>query len=96
MPPVAAPLPPQLDADAVRRLGELARLRIAEDRVAPLAAELTTIVAYVGQLSAFDGGEPPPPRATPRRPDSPRAGDVGDTLLPASQRVPRVMVENEG
>lgn len=43
-----------LDANHIRRLGELARLAIEPDEIADVATKLTDIVALVDQLQAVD------------------------------------------
>jgi aspartyl-tRNA(Asn)/glutamyl-tRNA(Gln) amidotransferase subunit C len=43
-----------VDEKAVRRAARLARLAIPEDRIAPMAAELTGILAWVEQLNELD------------------------------------------
>ncbi len=43
-----------IDTDTVRKVAHLARIRIEEDRVGPLAAELTGILAWIEQLAEVD------------------------------------------
>jgi aspartyl-tRNA(Asn)/glutamyl-tRNA(Gln) amidotransferase subunit C len=43
-----------IDENTVRRVAHLARLALPEDRVAPLAAELNTIFAWIEQLNEVD------------------------------------------
>ncbi|MBL9011132.1 MAG: Asp-tRNA(Asn)/Glu-tRNA(Gln) amidotransferase subunit GatC [Alphaproteobacteria bacterium] len=43
-----------VDEKAVRRAARLARLAVPEDRLAPLAAELSGILAWVEQLNELD------------------------------------------
>ncbi|WP_291296934.1 Asp-tRNA(Asn)/Glu-tRNA(Gln) amidotransferase subunit GatC [Elioraea sp.] len=43
-----------LDADTIRRIATLARIRVAEDEVATLQGELNGILAWIEQLNAVD------------------------------------------
>lgn len=43
-----------LDAATVRRIADLARIRVPEDALAGLARELDAILGWVGQLSEVD------------------------------------------
>ncbi len=43
-----------IDADTVRKVAGLARIRIEEDRVAGLASELSGILAWIEQLAEVD------------------------------------------
>jgi len=49
-----------IDAATVRRVAKLARIRESEDRLEPLAAELSGIMAWIEQLNEVDteGVEP--------------------------------------
>ena len=49
-----------VDAATVRRVAHLARIRVAEERLEPLAAELNGILAWIEQLNEVDieGVEP--------------------------------------
>lgn len=49
-----------VDADTVRRIGRLARIRVTEDEVAAYAGELSAILGFVEQLGEVDvdGVEP--------------------------------------
>ena len=49
-----------IDAATVRRVAHLARIKTPEDRLEPLAAELTGILAWIEQLNEVDveGVEP--------------------------------------
>jgi aspartyl-tRNA(Asn)/glutamyl-tRNA(Gln) amidotransferase subunit C len=49
-----------VDADTVRRIAHLARIKVAEDEVEHLRSELNSILAFVEQLSEVDvtGVEP--------------------------------------
>jgi aspartyl-tRNA(Asn)/glutamyl-tRNA(Gln) amidotransferase subunit C len=43
-----------LDIDTVRRIADLARIRIAEDRLADMAADLNGIMRWIEQLNEVD------------------------------------------
>jgi aspartyl-tRNA(Asn)/glutamyl-tRNA(Gln) amidotransferase subunit C len=43
-----------MSVDAVRRIARLARLDIPEERLAPLASDLSAVVTYVDRLRALD------------------------------------------
>lgn len=43
-----------IDEDTVRRVAHLARIALAEERVAPMAAELNGILAWIQQLNEVD------------------------------------------
>ena len=43
-----------IDAATVRKVAGLARIRIEEDRLEPLAAELSGILAWIEQLNEVD------------------------------------------
>ncbi len=67
------------DADTVRRIGKLARIRVAEEDVSALEGELNTILGFVEQLDEVDvsGVEPMvsvTPMALRRRDDAVTAG----------------------
>lgn len=49
-----------IDENTVRRVAHLARIALPEDRVAPMAAELNGILAWIEQLGEVDveGVEP--------------------------------------
>jgi aspartyl-tRNA(Asn)/glutamyl-tRNA(Gln) amidotransferase subunit C len=49
-----------IDAETVRKVARLARIREREDRLAPLAAELNGIIQWIEQLAEVDtdGVEP--------------------------------------
>jgi len=49
-----------IDAKTVRKVAHLARIKTAEDRLEPLAAELNGILAWIEQLNEVDveGVEP--------------------------------------
>jgi aspartyl-tRNA(Asn)/glutamyl-tRNA(Gln) amidotransferase subunit C len=69
--------------DVVRRIAALARLRLPENELPVWSRQLDRIVSYIDQLKELPEGGPAAPdaaRATPLRPDSPRAG-AGDRAL---------------
>jgi aspartyl-tRNA(Asn)/glutamyl-tRNA(Gln) amidotransferase subunit C len=43
-----------IDAATVKKVARLARIRVAEDRLAPLAGELSGILAWIEQLNEVD------------------------------------------
>ena len=49
-----------IDAETVRKVAHLARIKTAEDRLEPLAGDLTGIMAWIDQLNEVDvaGVEP--------------------------------------
>jgi aspartyl-tRNA(Asn)/glutamyl-tRNA(Gln) amidotransferase subunit C len=49
-----------IDADTVRKVANLARIRVEEARLAPMAAELSGIIAWIEQLAEVEceGVEP--------------------------------------
>ena len=49
-----------VDKETVRRIARLARLKLEEERVEPMAAELSSIVAWVEQLKEVDVEGIPP------------------------------------
>ncbi len=75
-----------LDKDTVRKIAFLARIRVPEDALAPLAGELSNIIGWVEQLSEVDtdGVEPMTSviEATwPRRDDVVNDGNEADDVL---------------
>ena len=49
-----------VDKDTVRRIARLARIRVQEEELQPLAQELSSILEWIGQLNEVDteGVEP--------------------------------------
>jgi aspartyl-tRNA(Asn)/glutamyl-tRNA(Gln) amidotransferase subunit C len=43
-----------LDTDTVRRIADLARIRVADDQLAPMAAELSGIMRWIELLNEVD------------------------------------------
>lgn len=75
-----------VDADTVRRIGRLARIKIAEEDVSALEGELNTILGFVAQLDEVDvsGVEPMvsvTPMALRLREDKVTAGGHADQIV---------------
>ena len=57
-----------IDTETVRKVAHLARIAVSEDELAPLAAELSTILGWVEQLGEVDvTGVEPMTSVTPMR-----------------------------
>jgi aspartyl-tRNA(Asn)/glutamyl-tRNA(Gln) amidotransferase subunit C len=75
-----------IDADTVRKVAMLARIRVDEQRLAPLAAELSAILGWIEQLAEVDtdGVEPMTSavaQALPMREDVVTEGGDADAIL---------------
>ena len=75
-----------VDADTVRRIGRLARIRIEEEEVAKYQDELNAILGFVEQLSEVDvSGVEPMTSVTPmtlrRREDKITDGGIADRIV---------------
>ena len=75
-----------IDAATVKKVARLARIRVEDDRLAPLAAELSAIMAWIEQLDEVDtGGVEPMTRVThmqlPMRDDVVTDGGRRDAIL---------------
>ncbi len=75
-----------IDTDTVRKVAHLARIALREEEVAPLAAELNSILGWVEQLAEVDvsGVEPMTsvtPMALKRRADEVTDGDRQADIL---------------
>ena len=75
-----------VDADTVRRIGRLARIRITEDEVAAYEGELNAILGFVEQLGEVDvEGVEPMNSVTPmtlrRRDDAVTDGGYADRII---------------
>lgn len=75
-----------VDADIVKRIGHLARIRISDNEVEALAGELNTILGFVEQLDEVDveGVEPMTsvtPMALRRRVDKVSAGGHAEKIV---------------
>jgi aspartyl-tRNA(Asn)/glutamyl-tRNA(Gln) amidotransferase subunit C len=91
--------------EIVRRIAELARLRVPEAELGLWAGQLTRIVSYVAQIEEIPEeafGTIPDPPATPVRGDTARPGNGLDALEKNAPRllhgfgvVPRVVGSGE-
>ena len=75
-----------LDTDTVRKIAHLARLKVPEDQLDPLAGEISQILTWVEQLNGVDttGVTPMTGMATQklrRRVDAVTDGNVQDKVL---------------
>jgi aspartyl-tRNA(Asn)/glutamyl-tRNA(Gln) amidotransferase subunit C len=75
-----------VDKDTVRRIAHLARIKVQEADLEPLAGELNTILAFAEQLAEVDvdGVEPMTsvtPMALKRRHDVVTDGNIQDKIL---------------
>jgi len=75
-----------IDAATVRKVARLARIRIKEDRVEPLATELSGILAWIEQLNEVDTAGVEPMTSVghlklPMREDVVSDGGIRDKLL---------------
>jgi aspartyl-tRNA(Asn)/glutamyl-tRNA(Gln) amidotransferase subunit C len=74
---------PVVTAEVVRKVADLARLRVPEEDLPRWSAQLSRIVGYIDQLAAIPEeafGSEAVSGATPVRPDEPRPGG-GDVAL---------------
>ncbi len=74
-----------LDIDTVRRIAHLARLKVPEEELAPLADELTNILGWVEQLGEVDTADVPPMTSVaamtlPMREDVVTDGGIADKI----------------
>ncbi|PHS26470.1 MAG: Asp-tRNA(Asn)/Glu-tRNA(Gln) amidotransferase GatCAB subunit C [Robiginitomaculum sp.] len=75
-----------VDAKTVRKIAHLARLEVAEDRLAPLADELNGILSWIEQLNEVDVEGVAPMASvedvpTPVRADVVNDGNIRDDIL---------------
>ncbi|NWG47520.1 MAG: Asp-tRNA(Asn)/Glu-tRNA(Gln) amidotransferase subunit GatC [Alphaproteobacteria bacterium] len=74
-----------VDEGTVRRVAKLARLRLIEAEVAPLARELSGILAWVEQLGELDVSDVPPMTGVgaslKRRADQVTEGGLAEEVL---------------
>ena len=75
-----------IDKETARRVAHLARIEVTEARLAPLAEDLSRILAFMEQLEEVDvdGVEPMTsvtPMALPLRDDAITAGGIQDQVL---------------
>ena len=83
-----------IDADTVRKVARLARLRVDEARLEPLAQELVGIMAWIDQLAEVDtdGVEPMAScvhQPLPMRDDVVTDGDLHAAILKNAPRADR-------
>jgi aspartyl-tRNA(Asn)/glutamyl-tRNA(Gln) amidotransferase subunit C len=75
-----------VDTKTVARIAHLARLKVPEDRLEPLAGELNNLLAWVEQLSEVNTDNVPPLTSVvhvkmPQREDAVTDGDRRDEVL---------------
>jgi len=75
-----------LDKATVRRIAQLARLRVDEERLEPLAQELNNILGWIEQLNEVDTNDVAPMTSVvemtlPRRRDEVTDGAKPDEIL---------------
>ncbi len=75
-----------LDKDTVRKIAFLARIKVPNQALEPLAAELSAILGWVEQLSEVDTSDVPPMTSVaemtwPRRADTVTDGGRADDVL---------------
>ena len=75
-----------VDKDTVRQIARLARIRVAEDQLEPLAGELNNILGWIEQLGELDteGVEPMTSvvaMAPQMRPDAVTDGGIPDKVV---------------
>ena len=76
----------EITTDTARKVAKLARIRVPEDRLPQLAAQLGNILSFMEQLNAVDvTGVEPMTSVTPmhlkRRPDAVTDGGIQDRIL---------------
>ena len=75
-----------LDKDAVARIARLARLKVPDEELAPLAGELSGILAWIEQLNEVDTGNVEPLASVsdvtlPERRDEVTDGGIAEKIL---------------
>lgn len=75
-----------LDKDTVARIARLARLKVPDDELAPLAGELSGILAWIEQLNEVDTGNVEPMSSVsdvtlPMRADKVNDGGIAEKIL---------------
>ncbi len=80
-----------VDKKTVSKVARLARIAIPEERLEPMAKELNTILAWIGQLNEVDveGVEPmttPVAMELPLREDAVTDGNIRDQVLANAPR----------
>jgi aspartyl-tRNA(Asn)/glutamyl-tRNA(Gln) amidotransferase subunit C len=76
----------EVDADTVRRIARLARLRVTEEEVGALEGELSGILGWIKQLDEVDTSAVEPmtrviPMTLKTRADQVTDGDIGEQIL---------------
>ena len=75
-----------LDQETVRRIATLARIKVPEENLEPLAGELNNILGWIEQLSEVDTDDVQPMTSVvetvaPQRPDVVTDGGTPDQVL---------------
>ena len=75
-----------LDQETVRRIATLARIKVPEENLEPLAGELNNILGWIEQLSEVDTDDVQPMTSVvetvaPQRPDVVTDGGARDKVL---------------
>ena len=75
-----------LDQETVRRIATLARIKVPEENLEPLAGELNNILGWIEQLSEVDTDDVQPMTSvvetvSPQRPDVVTDGGAPDKVL---------------
>ena len=83
-----------LDKAAVAHIAALARIRLSEDELEPLAAELSQILTWVEQLAEVDTSDVAPMASVaamkaPTREDKVTDGDRPDAILKSAPQAAR-------
>ena len=81
-----------VDAETVKRVARLARIRVADEEVEALRGELNAILGFVEQLNEVDvAGVEPMTSVTPmrmkKRPDAVTEGGIAEDILANSPAV---------
>jgi aspartyl-tRNA(Asn)/glutamyl-tRNA(Gln) amidotransferase subunit C len=76
----------EVDADTVRRIARLARLRVTEEEVSALQGELSGILDWIKQLDEVDTAAVEPltrviPMSLRKRADVVTDGEIGEQVL---------------
>jgi len=80
-----------VDTETVRRIARLARIRVEDDQLEPLAKELSAILDWIGQLNEVDTENVPPMTSVEKmpmkkRPDVVTDGDCVEDILANAPR----------
>jgi aspartyl-tRNA(Asn)/glutamyl-tRNA(Gln) amidotransferase subunit C len=67
-----------VDKDTVRRIATLARIRVPEEDLEPMARELSAILDWIGQLNEVDTTDVPPMTSVEEMPMKKRPDVVTD------------------